>query len=41
MVFDDYGYFPGANEVIDEFVKQNNLEIKKFPFVHTPSYVVI
>lgn len=24
MVFDDYGYFPGANEVIDEFVKQNN-----------------
>ncbi len=41
MVFDDYGYFPGANEVIDEFVKQNNLEIKKFPFVHTPSYVVM
>lgn len=41
MVFDDYGYFPGANIVIDEFIKQNNLEIKKFPFVHTPSYVVI
>lgn len=41
MVFDDYGYFPGANEVIDEFVKQNNLEIKKFSFAHTPSYVII
>lgn len=41
MIFDDYGYFPGANIVIDEFIKQNNLEIKKFPFVHTPSYVVI
>ncbi len=41
MVFDDYGYFPDANEVIDEFVKQNNLEIKKFSFAHTPSYVII
>lgn len=41
MVFDDYGYFPGANVVIDEFIKHNNLEIRKFPFVHTPSYVVI
>lgn len=41
MVFDDYGFFPGANIVIDEFIRKNDLEIKKFQFVHTPSYVVI
>ncbi len=41
MVFDDYGFFPGANIVIDEFIRENDLEIKKFQFVHTPSYVVI
>lgn len=40
-MFDDYGFFPGANVVIDKFIKENNLEIRKFSFVHTPSYVII
>lgn len=41
IVLDDYGFFPGANIVIDEFIKKNNLEIKKFSFAHTPSYIII
>jgi hypothetical protein len=41
IIFDDYGFFPGANVVIDQFLKDKKLEIKKLPFVHTPSYVII
>ena len=40
LVLDDYGVFPGETEAVDEYFAEERLEIKKFPFGRTPSYIV-
>jgi hypothetical protein len=40
VVLDDYSYFPGANLAINNFIIDNNLEIRKFRYTHTPSYII-
>ena len=40
LILDDYGVFPGETKAVDEFFEKKNVEIKKFPFSKTPSYVV-
>jgi hypothetical protein len=39
LVLDDYGVFPGETSAVEGYFKENNLEIKKFPFCMTPCYV--
>jgi hypothetical protein len=40
LILDDYGVFPGETKAVDEFFENKNIEIKKFPFSKTPSYVI-
>lgn len=40
IIFDDYGVFPGETKAVDEYFKNKNIEIKKFPFAMTPCYMV-
>jgi len=40
VIFDDYGVFPGETKAVDEYLKNENIEIKKFPFAMTPCYVI-
>ncbi len=40
IAFDDYGTFPGETKAIDDFFKDKNVLVKKFPFSHIPSYVI-
>jgi len=40
LILDDYGIFPGETKAIDEFFKEKNVEIKKFPYAMTPCYVI-
>lgn len=40
IVFDDYAIINGETRAADEFLAAKNLKIQKFPFCHTPSYVV-
>lgn len=40
IAFDDYGTFPGETKAVDEFFKEKNVIIKKFPFAHIPSYII-
>lgn len=39
LVLDDYGVFPGETKAVDEYFN-NNVEIKKFNFCMTPSYII-
>lgn len=40
IVFDDYALIHGETRAADEFFAGKRIEIRKFPFSHTPSYVV-
>jgi len=40
LILDDYAVFPGETKAIDEYLRNNNVEIRKFPFARTPCYVV-
>lgn len=40
IIFDDYATFGGETKAIDEFFKGKNVEIKKFPFILRPSYMI-
>ena len=39
LILDDYGAFPGETAAVDEYFRDKNMEIKKFPFCMTPCYV--
>lgn len=39
VILDDYNFFPGATKAIDDYFSGH--EILKFPFSHTPSFVVM
>jgi hypothetical protein len=40
LILDDYGTFPGETKAVDEYFKRENIEIKKFPFAMTPSFII-
>jgi hypothetical protein len=40
LILDDYGTFPGETKAVDDFFKNDNVEIKKFPFALTPCFIV-
>jgi hypothetical protein len=40
LVLDDYGIFPGATKATDDYFRGTNVEIRKFPFAHSPTYIV-
>lgn len=40
LISDDYNVFPGETKVMDDFFKDKNVTIKKFPFAMTPCYVI-
>lgn len=40
LILDDYAVFPGETAAVDEYFKNQNVEIKKFPFAMTPCYVI-
>jgi len=40
LILDDYGFFPGETKAVDEYFKGKDVEIRKFPFSHTPAYII-
>ena len=40
LILDDYGTFPGETKAVDEYFKDKNIEIKKFSFAATPSFII-
>lgn len=40
LILDDYGVFPGENKAVDDYFKDKNIKIHKFPFCMTPSYII-
>ena len=40
LILDDYGVFPGETKAVDEFFEKKDIEIKKFSFSKTPSYII-
>ncbi len=40
LILDDYGVFAGETKAVDDFFKDKNVEIKKFPFAKTPNFII-
>lgn len=40
IIFDDYGAFPGETAAVEEYFRNKNVEIRKFPFCMTPCYAI-
>ena len=40
LMLDDYGTHPGETKAVDEYFKNKHVEIKKFSFAMTPSYII-
>lgn len=40
VLLDDYGVFPGETKAVEEYFISQKIEIKKFPYSMTPSYIV-
>ncbi len=40
LILDDYGVFPGETKAADEYFKNRNVKIMKFPFAMTPCYII-
>jgi len=40
LILNDYGIFESETKIIDKYFKNKNVEIKKFPFSKTPSYII-
>jgi|TARA_B110000438_G_C15820570_1_gene654227 hypothetical protein len=40
LILNDYGIFQHETKIIDNYFKNKNVEIKKFPFSKTPSYII-
>lgn len=40
LILDDYAKFPGETKAADEFFKDKDVTVKKFPFAVTPCYLV-
>lgn len=40
LLLDDYGIFPGENKAVDDFFKDEDIIIKKFPYCKSASYII-
>lgn len=40
LIIDDYGVFPGETQAVDEYFKDKDVVIQKFPFCMTPCYIL-
>ncbi len=40
LVLDDYKVFPGETKAVNEYFKDKNIKINKFPFSKTPHYII-
>ncbi|OVE77194.1 hypothetical protein BVX99_03320 [bacterium F16] len=40
LIIDDYGVFPGETTAVDEYFDRKKVNINKFNFAPTPSYIV-
>ncbi|MEO8209972.1 MAG: TylF/MycF/NovP-related O-methyltransferase [bacterium] len=40
LILDDYQYFPGETKAVDDYFKDKNVNIQKFPSSRTPSYLI-
>lgn len=40
LLMDDYGTFPGETKAVDDYFKDKDVEIRKFPFCMTPCYII-
>jgi hypothetical protein len=40
LILDDYATFPGETKAVDDYFREKNVKIRKFPFAMTPSYIV-
>lgn len=41
IIFDDYATFPGETKAVDEFFKDKDIILRKFPFSHNiPTYII-
>lgn len=40
LILDDYANFPGETKADDDYFKDKNVFIKKFPFVKSPCYII-
>lgn len=40
LVLDDYGTIPGETKAVDEYFKDQDVKILKFPFAMTPCYII-
>ena len=40
IILDDYGTFPGETKAVDDYFKEKDVRILKFPFCMTPCYIV-
>lgn len=40
LILDDYGTFPGETKAVDDYFKNKNVKILKFPFAMTPCYII-
>ncbi len=40
LIVDDYGVFAGETKAVDDFFKDKNIQINKFPFAKTPSFII-
>tara|TARA_B100000287_G_scaffold366915_1_gene362394 strand:+ start:461 stop:1129 length:669 start_codon:yes stop_codon:yes gene_type:complete len=40
LILDDYGKFTGETTAADDYFKDKDVEIKKFPFCQYPSYII-
>ena len=41
LILDDYAVFPGETRAVDEFFADKDVEIRRFGYAMTPSYVII
>ena len=41
LILDDYGVFPGETKAVDEYFKDNRIQINKFSHSMTPSYIIV
>jgi len=40
LMLDDYGIYPGETKAVDDYFKDKEVNIKKFPYSKTPSYLI-
>jgi hypothetical protein len=40
LILDDYGTFPGETKAVDDYFADKDVQIRKFPYAMSPSYII-